>query len=263
MLGVNGGVLEFGAIDQVVHGHQAIQVHLSGDLVKIVAGEAELAEQIRQDLVRAVVRGFQANCVAEAARGEFAFDRAQQVVDFFLLDEQIAVARDSKLVAAAHVHAGEQLRDEGLDDRAEEHEVAAAELVGQADQARQRTRRLHHREAAVAAESILAFDHHREVQALVENLREWPRRIECQRAQHRLDLAAEIIGEPRGLGLGPHFRRDEHDAVLGEFGHEHIVQQLILLIDQAHRAGADGLQLFRDRQTRRGRPARRRLPAAP
>ena len=195
------------------------------------------------------MRGLQSYGIAEAARGEFALDGAQQVVDFFLFDEQIAVARDAELVAAAHVHAGEQLRDEGLDDGAQEHEVAAAELVGQLDQARQGTRRLHHREAAVAAESILALDHDREIQALVEYFRKRARRVQSQGAEHGLDLVPEIVGQPRGLGLGPHFGGDEHDAVLREFGHEHIVQQLILLIDQAHGTSANRLQLFGHRQS--------------
>ncbi len=150
-----------------------------------------MPEQVGENLVGAIVRRFQSHGVAEAARGELAFDGAQQVVDFFLLDEQVAVARDPELIAAAHVHAGEQLGDEGLDDGAQEHEIAAAELVGQPDQARQGARRLHHREAAVAAESVLAFDHHREVQALVEYFRERPRRVQSQRAEHRLDLAAK------------------------------------------------------------------------
>ena len=153
------------------------------------------------------MRGFQSHRVAEAARGEFALDRAQQIVDFLLLDEQVAVARDPELITAAHVHPGEQLGDKGLDDGTQEHEVAAAELVGQLDDARQGTRRLHHGETAVAAESILAFDHDREIQALVENFRERPGRIERQRAEHRLDFAAEIIGEPGGLSFGPGFRR--------------------------------------------------------
>ena len=115
-----------------------------GHLVQIVGGEPELPQQVGENLVRTVVRGFQAHGVAEAARGQLALDRAQQVVDFFLLDEQVAVARDPELIAAAHVHAGEQLRHEGLDDGAQENEVAAAEFVGQSDQARQGARRLHH-----------------------------------------------------------------------------------------------------------------------
>ena len=209
------------------------------------------------------MRRFQAHGVAVAARGELALDGAQQVVDFFLLDEQIAVARDAELIAAAHAHAGEQLRDERLDDGAEKHEVPAAELVGQPDQARQRARRLHDGEAAVAAEAILALDHDGEVQALVEHLRERPRGIERERAQHRLDLAREVGLQPLRLRLGPVLRRDEHDAVLRELGHEHVVQHLVLLFDQAHGARADGLELLADRQSVRAQPAPRRPPAAP
>jgi hypothetical protein len=54
-----------------------------------------LFEQVGQDFVGAVVCRFQAHRVAVAARRQFALDRAQQVVDLFLLDEQVAVARDS------------------------------------------------------------------------------------------------------------------------------------------------------------------------
>ena len=183
MLGANGGVLELGAIDEIVHGHQAIQVHGSRDLVEIVGGERELLQQVAQNLIRAIVRRFQPDRVAVAARGELALDGAQQVVDFLLLDEQVAVARDPELVAAAHAHAGEQLGHEGLDDGAEEHEMAAAEFVRQPDQPRQGTRRLHHGEAAVAAEPVLALDHDGEIQALVEYLRERPRGIQRQRAR--------------------------------------------------------------------------------
>jgi hypothetical protein len=52
-----------------------------------------------------------------------------------------------------------------------------------------------------------------------------------------------------GLSLGPHFRRDEDHAVLGEFGHEHVVQQLVLFVDEAHGAGANRLQLLGHRQS--------------
>ena len=70
------------------------------------------------------------------------------------------------------------------------HEISAAEFVGQPDQARQGARCLHHCKPAVAAKSVLAFDHDRKVQALVEYLRERPCRVERQRAQYRLHLAA-------------------------------------------------------------------------
>ena len=136
MLGVNGGVLELGAVDDVIHRHQTVEIDRSGDLVQIIPGEAELFEQVRQYLVRTIVRGLEANCIAVAARSQFALDSAQQIIDFLLLDEQIAVARHPELVAAAHAHALEQPRHEGLDDGAEEHEVAAAQFVREPNDAR-------------------------------------------------------------------------------------------------------------------------------
>ena len=174
MLGANGVYLSSVRSTKSYTAIRRFRFTCPPNLVEIVAGETELSEQKIENLLGAVMRRFQSHRVAEAARGEFAFDGAQQIIDFFLLDEQVAVARDPELITAAHVHPGEQLGDEGLDDGAQEHEVAAAELVGQPDEARQGTRRLHHGETAVAAESVLAFDHDREVQALVENFRERP-----------------------------------------------------------------------------------------
>ena len=110
---------------------------------------------------------------------------------------------------------------------------------------------------AVAAEAVLALDHDGEVQALVEHLRERARRVERQRAQHRLDFPVEIPLEPCGLRFGPAVRRDEHDAVLGQLRHEHIVQDLVLLLDQARSPRADRLQLLGD-----GQPVRTDLQRA-
>ena len=51
----------------------------------------------------------------------------------------------------------EQIRDERLDDRAQEHELAPAELVRKANETRHGARRLQHGEPAVAAESVLTL----------------------------------------------------------------------------------------------------------
>ena len=65
--------------------------------------------------------------------------------------------------------------------------------AGQRHDARQRARRLHDRQLAVAAEGVLARELHDEVQALVLDAREGPRRIQAERAEDRLDLAPEIL----------------------------------------------------------------------
>ena len=59
---------------------------------------------------RAVGGGLEPHRGAVAALRELALERAAQVVDFLLVDEQVAVARDAELVAAEHLHAREQPR---------------------------------------------------------------------------------------------------------------------------------------------------------
>src|SRR5579859_2308460 len=56
--------------------------------------------------------------------------------------------------------------------------------------------------------------------------------------------SSEVLGDPFGLRRGPGLRLDEHHAALAQFGQEHIVQQLVLLIDQAHGMQSNRLQLF-------------------
>ena len=126
--------------------------------------------------------------------------------------------------------------------------MAASQFVRKPDEPGQRTRCLDHRKSAIAAEPVLAFDHHGKVEALVENLGEWPCRIQCQRTQHRLHFALEVGLEPFGLRFGPGVRGDEYHAVSCEFRQQHLVQQLVLLVDQAHGAVANRLEGLRDRQ---------------
>ena len=127
--------------------------------------------------------------------------------------------------------------------------MSAAQLIGKPNETRQGAGRLDDCKAAVAPEPVLALDDHGEIQALVEDFGERPGGIQRQWAQHRLDFAEKIARQPGRLSLGPAVRRHEDDAVFREFRHEHIVEQLILLIDQPHRASADGLQLVGDAES--------------
>ena len=112
---------------------------------------------------------------------------------------------------------------------------------------------MHHRQPAVAPEAVLAFDHDGKIQALVENFRKGTCRIQRQRAQHRLHFALEIRRQPLGLRLGPSVRRHEDHAVLREFGQEHVIEQLILLVDDPHGAPADCGEYFGHGEPVRGR----------
>ncbi len=147
---------------------------------------------------RRIVRDFQAHFVAEAARRQFAFERAQQIVDFLFVDEQIAVAGHAKLITARHFHSGKQIADVRVHDRRQEYEIVRRlrDGFGQPNQARQRSRRLHHGFAAGATERILAFERDDEAQAFVQHLRKRMRGIEAHRAQNRHQIVREIAPQP-------------------------------------------------------------------
>ena len=67
----------------------------------------KVLEQIRGELLGAVVRSLEPHGRAVAALEQLALERVHQVVDVLVVDEQIAVARDAELIAAVDLHAGE------------------------------------------------------------------------------------------------------------------------------------------------------------
>ena len=192
-------VFELGPIHQIVDGEQAVQIDRTRHLIEVRAGEPKMLEQIGRELLWTIVRGLEAHRDAITALEELAFERCHQVVDVLVVDEKIAVARDAELVAAVDLHAGEQLIDERVNDRRQEHEVRLAGALQrrrQRDQPRQRARRLHDRAAARPAESIPAVQADDEIQALVQNARKRPSGIERRGAQERHDFSAEVLLEP-------------------------------------------------------------------
>ena len=237
---------EVGTVDQIGQRRQTIQVHRAAAQIDVVFGEAELGHQRRADVGRRVVRDFETHLVAEPARRQLALERAQQIVDLFFVDEQVAVARDSELIAAGDFHAGEQVADVGVHDRRQKHEVVRRlrDRRRQPHQSRQRARRLHHRFAAGAAECIFAFERHDEAQALVQHLRKRVRGIESHRAQDRHEVVREIVTQPLRLLLVPAIARNEADAFGIEPRQKQLVQHAILFVEQFVRHLRDGPQLI-------------------
>ena len=234
------------AIDEIVDRHQAIEIDRTVHLVQIVRRQREMAQQEGGDVFRAIERGLQTHSRAVAALCEFALDRAQQVVHFFVVDEQVTVARHAKLPGAFDFHAAEQLCDEGRDDRRQEHEIRFAWCIAalrQADDSRQGARHLHHRELRVTAESVLAGQTHDEVQALVLNSRKRARRVEAQRRQHRFHFLREIFGKPGALCWCERARVHELDSVGFERREDQLIEQLVLIFDQCERAVVNGSKL--------------------
>ena len=182
-------------------------------------------------LLRTVVRHLQSHRVAEVALLQLALERGAQVLDLFLVDEEVGVARDAELVATEHVHAGEQFGHVRVQHRGQEDEAVfpIAQLARQPDHAWQRARRLHDGRARVAPEGVAALELDREVQALVEHAREGMRRVQPDRGEHGHHLAQEIVANPGPLRLGPQAAAQEDHAFGLERGQDVVVEHFVLL----------------------------------
>ena len=237
---------QVGAIDEVRQRRQPIEIDRPATQIDVVVGEPEFRDQRARDFRRCIDREFEAHFIAEPARRQFALERAQQVIHFFFVDEQIAVARDAKLITARYPHAWKQIADVGVDDRRQEHEIVRRlrDRCGQTHQSRQRARRLDHRFAARAPERVLAFERHDEAQTFIQHLRKRMRGVEPHGTQDRHQVVREVMPQPLALFCIPAIARDEADALEIEARQQHLVQHAVLLVEQFVRDLRDRAQLF-------------------
>ena len=233
--------LEVGSVHPVRDLHQANQVHDARCAVEIAWAEVELVQQKVAHAYRTVVGNLESHPVAEMPLLQFALERGAQVLDLFLVDEQVRVTGDPKLIAAEHVHAAEQISDMRVQHRGEEYEAVfhAGDLSGQLDHARQGPWRLDDCRTRVAAEGIEPLEFHREVEALVEHARERMGGIKPDRCEHRHHVILEIGLDP-GLLLGrPGAAANEDDTLARERRQDRVVQQRVLLADDLMHRLAD------------------------
>ena len=132
----------------------------------------------------------------------------------------------------------------GVNHRRQEHEVVApvAQLVGQANQARQRARRWNDRHTGIAAEGVDAVELNDKVQALVHQQREGVRRVQSDRADDRRNLLAEEATNPQGLLVRPLMATQKADALLAQLGQQNVVENAVLAADLIVRGLADFAQ---------------------
>ena len=135
---------------------------------------------------------------------QFVLDRLQQIGPFFLVDVELAVARNSKMPVIQNLCAGKQVRKEMPDQTVQKDIFVGSLPRGKLDQPRQNTRHLHDRQMPkrlARKRHLQANDH---VQRLVQQLRKGVRGIDRQRCQHRTNLRIIIILHPLQL-LGRQF----------------------------------------------------------
>ena len=107
---------QIGPLDEIRHGHQAMQVNRAVALIHVPRIEMELLAQKIDQVRRTVVRDFEPHLVAESPIGKLPFEGASKIVDVFFIHEEIAVSGDPELVTAGNVHSGKKLVHKGMDD---------------------------------------------------------------------------------------------------------------------------------------------------
>lgn len=80
-------------------------------------------QQVTNEVFRAATRHFESHAVTITARGQLAFQRALEIINFLVVDKQIAVPGHPELVTAEHIHARKEFAHELMNDRGQKHEV--------------------------------------------------------------------------------------------------------------------------------------------
>src|SRR5450830_204362 len=117
--------------DQIDQLRQSYQIDRAFDRIQAAALDRKLFQQKLRQMLRAVVGYFQPHADAELTALQLSLQGLSQVLDFFFVNPQVAVAGDPELRIGNDVATGKQLADMGVNHRREQAE-ALAFLVRQA-----------------------------------------------------------------------------------------------------------------------------------
>ena len=101
-----GTEFQIDSLGDIAHTKQPVQVDRTIDPVQVLLVELEVIQQEGTQFFGALARYFETHRGTVAAGGKLALERAHEVVHLLIIDIEIAVARDTELVAALHPHAG-------------------------------------------------------------------------------------------------------------------------------------------------------------
>ena len=155
--------------------------------VDLAVGDTEPAPQMLEHAGRDRAGDLEADDVAEAAPAHFQLDRLEQIVRL-VGDLEVRVSGDAKGAALDGLHIREEPPQEMADDALERDEEPAA---SDREKARQRLGHLDARESLLARLRIAHEDGKAERES--RDVRERLPRADCERRQHREDLALEEL----------------------------------------------------------------------
>ena len=168
---------------------EAGQVQRSRHPVDGVLVDRQLPDQQAEHVGRHVLLDLEPDGRLEAALGQLALHRLQQVLGHVLVDLELTDPGDAEDVALDDVHAAEELVQVGRDHVLDRHVAVLADV----DEARQRRRHLDPGEHGDAGGRVDQGD--REVEREPGDERERVRGVHHQRREHRVDALPEQLGQ--------------------------------------------------------------------
>ncbi len=188
------GVLEVRPGD-FQEGHEVAEPERRRNLIDIILRDLEVLHQDGPDARRHGILHAHPYDRAEASQPDGFLDRAYQVGRFVFLDLDVGIARQTEHVGFLDGHAGEK-HAQILRDQVFQPDVAECVLlrisIGNLHKPREDRRHFHAREAFFPARGS---DDDREAEAQVGDVRKRMPGVECERGEHRKDLAGKQIAQ--------------------------------------------------------------------
>ena len=233
---------------QAVDLEQPCQVEHSGDADDVGGVQVEGRGQELLDLDGGVVLDLQTHGGAAAALADLLLDGLEQVFDFVVVDFDVAVARQAEGGVLAQEHARKEVRQVHSDDGFERRENMTrrrSRFGRQRHEPRQHGRRLDDGEQLFLVAG--PAQHHREVERLVEEVREGVAGVDGQRRQHRENLALEDQAQVPFIGVGEVLEAAEDDALALQRRQHAFVEAAVGLGGHAPDGLFDAFELLLDR----------------
>ena len=186
---------------------------------------------------------FQANRGAPLTLRQFVFECLGEVLGLFFVHEEVRVAGDAKLVAAAGFHAWKQVVNVSVDYARQEDKIiraCAANVRWNLDQSWQCTRRLHNGKPGIAAKGILAGQGNHEIERFIEYSRKRMGGVKPDGRQDREQLGCEVLAQPFVLLGGPFRATQKANFFLLQSGHHNLVEDPILFLHKSMSLCRDG-----------------------
>ncbi len=218
------------------------EIERAVDAVDIVFAQLENLAQDILHVAWAAVLDFQAHRIAAGPLAQFVLDGAQQIFRLFLVDIEVAVARNAEAINLLHFQPGKEVVDMVLNQILDEDVVPfIAFRMRNAHQSRQDARNGHDRVQRFRR-ALRPFQAQEKIMAFVLQLREGVAGIHGQRRQHREDFFAEVVGRPSLILLAQALEIVKVDAMLAQFRKQDIVPKLILVVDHVQHDFADRVE---------------------